>query len=225
MDPNSTLPPENSSSHAEPDIMASSGKPVQVASYLQEGWKLFIANPGQPIVYTLVLLILHWIPQVGPLVAALLWGPLIAGYYIALRKQVFGEPVRFSDYLQGFNNPAPLVLVGVVGNLLIGIGTVLLVLPGIYLAVSYLFSILLVVDRHLDFWTALETSRKFITRQWLLYFVLALILFALNAVGALLFHIGLLLTLPFSTATVLAAYHNLIGLQVPAQTLPAPPIP
>lgn len=219
MDPNSTLPPHEPSTETSEDILANGGKPVQIVNYLSEGWKLFIANPGLPIVYTIVLVVLQWIPVVGGLIFGLLSGPLIAGYYLALRKQVFGEPVQFGDYLQGFNNPVPLILTGVVSYLLIGIGTVLLVLPGIYLAVSYLFAIVLTADRNLDFWQAMETSRKFITRQWLHFFVLFLILFALNAAGALLFHIGLLLSVPFTTATVLAAYHNLIGLRPPATTV------
>ena len=218
MDPNSTLPPPEPDSGTAEDILANSGKPVQIANYLSEGWKLFIANPGMPIVYTVILVVLE-LTGVGSLILGLLSGPLIAGYYLALRKQVFGEPVQFGDYLQGFNNPVPLILTGIVSNFLIGVGTMLLVLPGIYLAVSYLFAILLTADRNLDFWQAMETSRKFITRQWLSFFVLFLVLFALNTVGALAFHIGLLLTVPFTTATLLAAYHNLIGLRPPATTV------
>lgn len=214
MDQNPALPPTGPDDNDA--ILANSGKPVQIANYLSEGWKLFIANPGLPILYTLILVVLTWIPA-GSIVVGLLSGPIAAGYYLALRKQVFGRPVQFGDYLQGFNNPVQLILVGIVGNLLIGIGAVLLLLPGIYLAVSYLFAVLLVADRNMEFWPALETSRKFITRQWLLFFVLALLLFAINSAGALLFHVGLLLTVPFTTATLLAAYHNQIGLRAPAE--------
>jgi len=214
MDPNSTLPPGSAADDTEA-ILAAGDRPVQIANYLSEGWKLFIANPGLPIVYTLIIVVLQWIPVAGPLIGSLLSGPLLAGYYLALRKQVFGEPVQFGDYLQGFNNPVPLILTGVVGNLLVTVGILLLVLPGLYLAVAYMFAILLTADRNLEFWPALETSRKFITRRWLHFFVLALILFAVNAAGMLLFHIGLLLSVPFSAATVLAAYHHQIGLRPP----------
>lgn len=205
---------------SEPDLLGGPTKPVQIPEYLASGWRLLWANPGLHIGYTVLILVvlyvLHWIPVLGNIAAALLSGPLTAGFYLALRKQVFGGNVAFGDYLLGFSKPVPLILVGLVSNLLIGLGMLLLILPGIYLAVSYLFAILLVADRDMDFWSAMETSRKFITRQWFVFFVLALLLVVANAVGAAIFGIGLLITIPFSLATVLSAYHDQIGLQQPA---------
>lgn len=195
------------------DILARPDKPVQIAQYLNQGWQWFIANPGLPIAYTLILVILKFIPVLGPLAAWLLGGPLMAGYYLALRKQIANLPLQFGDYLAGFNNLVPLVLVGIISGLLIGVGMVLLVLPGIYLAVSYLFATVLVADREMDFWEAMETSRQLITRQWFSFFVLALLLFVINFAGMLVFGVGLLVTVPFSTAAIFAAYRDQIGLR------------
>lgn len=214
---NTSLSPVPTPPEGVDAILANRNKTVQIANYLSQGWQLFLANPGLPVAYTLILVVLSWIPVVGFIVAAVLSGPLMAGYYFALRKQVLGQPVQFSDYLLGFNNPVPLILLAIVSGALISLGTLLLVLPGIYLAVSYLFAVLLLVDRNLDFWTALETSRKFITAQWFIFLALALLLFAINAAGAMLFGIGLLLTVPFSAAVLTAAYHDLIGLRAAAE--------
>ena len=47
------------------------------------------------------------------------------------------------------------------------VGFCLLILPGIYLGVAYLFTyLLLIVDQKLDFWTAMEVSRRVVTTQW-----------------------------------------------------------
>lgn len=202
-----------------PDPLDGPDKPVQIPEYLSAGWRLLWANPGLHIAYTVfvlvVMYVLHWIPVLGNIAAALLSGPLAGGFYLAMRKQMFGGNVAFGDYLLGFSKPVPLVLVGLVTNLLIGIGFLLLILPGVYLMVAYLFAILLVADRDMDFWAAMEASRKFITRQWFVFFVLVLLLVVANAVGAAVFGIGLLISIPFSVATVLCTYHDLIGLRQP----------
>jgi uncharacterized membrane protein len=195
-------------------------RPVLIQQYLSDGWRLLMANPGLNIGYTLFFLVvmyaLQWLPLIGQVAAILLSGPLTGGFYLAMRKQLFGSNVQFGDYLLGFNKPAQLVLVGAVSGLLIGVGCLLLLLPGIYLAVAYLFAIVLAADRDLTFWDAMEGSRKFITRQWIPFFMLALLLFVANMVGAMVFGLGLLISIPFSIATVLSAYHHQIGLQSPA---------
>lgn len=212
--------PQVAADSTDSPLLASSTKPLEITRYLNEGWRLFMTNPALSVGYTLLMIAIYWllgyIPLIGTLAAALLSGPLMGGFYLALRKQLHNHPVQFGDYLAGFNNPVQLILVGLVGNVLITIGLVLLLLPGIYLAVAYLFAVLLVADRDLEFWPALEDSRKFITRQWFSFFVLALLLFLANAIGALLFGIGLLISIPFSVAVITVAYHHLIGLRAPA---------
>jgi hypothetical protein len=50
------------------------------------------------------------------------------------------------------------------------------VLPGLYLLVAWIFSIPLVADKGLEFWSAMELSRKVVTRVW--FQVLGLLLLA-----------------------------------------------
>jgi len=107
----------------------------------------------------------------------------------------------------------PLLLLSLVAGLFIGIGTILLVIPGIYLAVAYLFASYLVVDRRLDFWPAMELSRRTVTPRWFGYFAFMLLLALLNLAGALLLGLGLLVTIPLSFCAVTAAYADLFGFQ------------
>lgn len=209
--------PDNLESNDIATLLASDSRPLNIGELLGEGWKLFMRRPELSIGYTVLILLVHWllnqIPAIGQLASALLVGPLMGGFYLALRKLHQDKPVQFGDYLAGFNDPVQLILVGLVGNLLIAIGLLLLLLPGIYLAVAYLFSVLLVADRKMEFWSALEGSRKFITRQWFSYFVLTLLIVIANMVGAMLFGVGLLLSIPFSVAVVTVAYDRMIGLR------------
>lgn len=101
---------------------------------------------------------------------------------------------------------------GIVGSLLIGLGFVLLIIPGIYLLVAYFFATSLVIEKRFDFWTALETSRKLVTKQWFSFFGFNILLFLLNLGGLLLFGIGALVTFPLTFCIVVAAYEDIVGL-------------
>jgi hypothetical protein len=51
------------------------------------------------------------------------------------------------------------------------------IIPGIYLQVAWAFAIALVADKRLEFWGAMELSRKVVTRVWFRIFGLLLISF------------------------------------------------
>ena len=51
-------------------------------------------------------------------------------------------------------------------TLMIIIGFILLVIPGIYLSFAYMFSLPLMIEKDLTAWQALEVSRKAVTRIW-----------------------------------------------------------
>jgi uncharacterized membrane protein YedE/YeeE len=106
----------------------------------------------------------------------------------------------------------PVFLTALVSGLLIGLGSVLLVLPGIYLAVSYLFAQLFVVDKNLGFWSAMETSRRLITKKWFSFFGLGLLMFLLILAGLLCFGVGVLATIPLGSCVLTAAYEDIVGL-------------
>ena len=78
----------------------------------------------------------------------------------------------------------PLLLLSLIAGLFISIGTILLIIPGVYLGVAYLFATCLVVDRRLDFWPAMELSRRTVTPRWFHYFAFTQLLALLNLAGA-----------------------------------------
>ena len=92
---------------------------------------------------------------------------------------------------------------------LVWIGFVLLILPGIYLAVGYAFVIPLVVDRGMPVWEAMELSRTTVHRQWFQTFGLLFAAGALILLSALALGVGLVLTLPLCTAAIMFAYEDL----------------
>jgi hypothetical protein len=88
----------------------------------------------------------------------------------------------------------------------------LLIIPGVYLAVSYLFASILVVDQRLDFWPAMELSRNTVSPAWFAFFAFVLVLLVINTAGALLLGLGLFVSVPLSACALTAAYADIFGL-------------
>ncbi len=190
---------------------------VKRQEYLSRGWELFKENAGGFIGFSaltiFVNIALQFLPMLGFLVRAAIYAPLIGGFYIMGFKMIKRQPTEFADFFMGFGFFLPLLLGGLLTGFFTIVGLVLLVFPGIYLAVSYVFTIPLIVDREIDFWQAMEISRKFVTKNWFSLFLFLFVLFLVNIGGALLFGVGLLVTIPFTFCSLAAAYDDLLGIE------------
>jgi uncharacterized membrane protein len=139
---------------------------------------------------------------------------LTAGLLKYYLKLIRGEQAGIADAFSGFS-PAlgQLVLLGLASGFLSLIGYCLCILPGIYLTVSWMFAIPLVIDRGMGFWEAMEFSRKVVAKHWFLMFALQLLCGLLAACGVIACCIGILVSLPFGTATLMYAYEDIYGRQ------------
>jgi uncharacterized membrane protein len=190
---------------------------LPLSDYFKTGWGLFKQYPtgfvGFCLLYLLIQAVLHSIPYVGAVASFAVSTPLLMGNFIVSTKLLHGQPPEFRDFFTGFQYFLPLLLLSLVAGLFIGIGTLLLVIPGIYLLVAYMFASYLVVDRRLDFWPAMELSRHTVHRRWFGYFAFVLLVILLNLAGAIALGVGLLVTIPLSFCAVTAAYADLFGFQ------------
>lgn len=109
------------------------------------------------------------------------------------------HPQRFWQYA------AVKILTGII----VVVGLVLLIVPGIIAALALLFATYLVIDKNLGPIDAIKESVR-ITKghRWQL-FLLALALVGINILGALALMVGLLVTVPVSLLAVAHAYRKL----------------
>jgi len=145
----------------------------------------------------------------GMSLMAILTGPFVGGFYLAFQKVAGGKRLSFEDFFDSFRNGFPAAAVNIATGLIAALGIYLLVLPGIYFYIAYLFAIPFTVFHNLPLWPAMESSRKIITGRWFGFFLLYLILTLLNLAGALLYGIGLIFTLPFTYAAIFVAFVNI----------------
>jgi hypothetical protein len=214
--------------------MANRDYEVKLGNYFSRGWEIFKPKAPMFVLYTLLLVmaqvVLALLPfpiganseepvpgGIGNLIFNIISPALGAGYYFVAFQVARGRGAVFGDFFLGFNKFLPLFLTSLISALLIFLGTLALILPGIYLAVAYLFAQPLVVDKNAGFWQAMEISRKLVTKKWFSFLALVISLVLMNIAGALLLGIGLLVTLPLSVCIVSAAYEDIVGLNAVAE--------
>ncbi len=190
---------------------------IKAGDYFRAGWEVFKKYPagfiGYFIVVTVISLVLCAVPRIGGLVAFILAFPLSAGFFVVSAKLLKNQAPEFADFFSGFKFFLQLTLLGIVSRILILIGFIFLIVPGIYLLVGYLFAIMFVMDRGLDFWPAMETSRRSVQTRWFQIFALFLLLFLLNLGGLLALGVGLLVTVPLSHCILTATYADIFGIK------------
>lgn len=86
-----------------------------------------------------------------------------------------------------------------------------MMVPVIYLYVSWMFAPHLVVFHGLGFWEAMETSRKLVQKRWWIVFAFALCLALVFLGGVLALVIGLLVAVPVISLSSYAAFGDVAG--------------
>lgn len=84
--------------------------------------------------------------------------PLGAGLWLAYLETTRGTSPEVGDLLDGYDRFADIVLAAFIVALAVGIGLLLLILPGIYIAIRLAFVPLLVMDEEMGAWEAVQES-------------------------------------------------------------------
>jgi len=82
-------------------------------------------------------------------------------------------------------------------------------IPVLYLGICWQYAIILIADRQIDFWTALQTSRRRVSMHWWQNFGLVILIGLLNIAGLIACCVGLLVTIPIGFATLMIAYETI----------------
>jgi hypothetical protein len=187
---------------------------LDIGACVQRSWELFQKDPwvvaAAWAVAFFVSLGVGLIPYVGFPAAIVLGGVFLAGLHNFFLRHSRGEAASVADVFSGFG-PAigPLILCGVVSTLLEWFGIALCVIPGLYLMLCWHLAPLLVLDKHLEFWPAMEIARKVVTRHFWPMLGLAIVAVLLLLAGTLCCGIVVFVTGPIATGAAVEAYRRL----------------
>jgi hypothetical protein len=200
------------------EMLSIDGYDLKITTYISDAFEIFGRNAGGFILFTLFQFIFSFLcRQLLPPLGSILFGIFITpalsvGPMIVARKIRYDEPYSFNDFFLGFNKYGPLVLVNLCVLIFFLLGFLCLIIPGIYLAVAYVFVQPLVWFLYdgsvMD---TLERSRKLVSKNWFSFFGFFLVILLLNLGGVLCIGIGLLVTIPVSAIALYLCFEDLIG--------------
>lgn len=211
----STTSGSNTDYEAKIEKMVAEDYEFKFNDYINQGFDIFKKYPGGFIGYLLLLMLIGIacavIPILGYIVSIVISPALYAGIFIVGKKIVHDEPFEFGDFFKGFDYVIQLFLGNLIVSIFVTIGFALCIIPGIYLAVAYLWVVMFIVFAGQEFWPAMELSRKVITKNWFSFLGFVIVLFLINLVGLIALGVGLLVTIPATMLAVYAAYEDIVG--------------
>ena len=179
------------------------------------GWRVVMDNLGLFVgafaLQMAVSVAANMIPYVG-FIAAMIVNPAVSGgfWWIAV-KRMRGEPAEIADLFTGFKGEMLLNLA--LGSLLITVftvvGLVFLIVPGVYLAVAFFFTLPLIIDRKMQFWDAMMLSLKMVNKHWWAIFGLAILCGLVALCGMLACCVGMLISIPVATCAAALVYNDM----------------
>lgn len=157
--------------------------------------------------YLIISFLLLNLGYTGMILQAIIAGPFIAGFYhgfyLSYTKK---EALHINDFTVGLANPLKYIQVSLLSGIIAALGIWVFVIPGIYFFTAYFFAIPFALFFEYGVWEALESSRILITKKFWHFLALLAIAIAANLLGALLYGLGLIFTLPFTYALFFVAF-------------------
>lgn len=94
-----------------------------------------------------------------------------------------------------------------------GTGPIFLIcmIPTIYFMTNLQFVMPLIIDKEMDFWTAMKASWKMVHKHWFTVFAFAFLVGLIIFAGALLCCVGVFLTFAIAQAAIVYAYETIFG--------------
>jgi uncharacterized membrane protein len=136
--------------------------------------------------------------------------PLFYGLTYMAVKGLRGEKVEINDVFEGFNRFVKSWVLLLVSVILIGIGYMLLVLPGLILSILLIYSLPLLVIKDYGAMDAIKESIDISKQNFLDSLVLLIIVAIISAIGGITY-IGSLVTTPIITLALVAAAESYLG--------------
>jgi uncharacterized membrane protein len=183
------------------DIQSHTGR------WIGEGWRIVSADLGMFALLALVFLIL------SSAVPVILHGPLFVGFHLFCAKKMFGRMAELADLFTGFNFFIPSLVASLLISLLVSVGLVFCIVPGLVIAAMYQFVYLFILDKRMDFWPAMQASHAVVKNDYFGFTMFLLAMIGVDILGALCLIVGIFVAIPVTVAAVTVAYRDVVGFE------------
>jgi uncharacterized membrane protein len=143
-----------------PPIITTVALPKEFKSwdFINQAWGILKPHWLPVSVMFLLLSIVGAVPYIGPCITLVLRGTIMVGIYRAVLGMLAGRTPTIEMMFGGFDRFGQAFVATLVCSILIGLGTLLFIVPGIILALMWMFTIPVIAETDQDFWTAMQTS-------------------------------------------------------------------
>lgn len=217
--PQGNYPPPPQGNYPPPPAFGESPMPTQlsVGTAIGYGFNKFKENAlvwvGIVLIAAIIQGVLNYVLSSDNFVLSLIFSVIVGVATLLIQAalvrgalhEVDGMKPAFGSFFQ-FNNVFAIVIAGVLVGIATGIGYILLVIPGLVVTFFTWWTFQFVIDRGDEPIPAIKASAKAIASNGGTIFVLALALFGLNVLGAILVGLGLLVTIPITIIAGTYAY-------------------
>jgi len=160
------------------------------------------------------------IPYVGACISFIIGSTLMVGVNRAVLGLLAGRPPQIEMMFGGFDRFGQAFAAALVIGILVPIGLLFLIVPGIYIALMWSMTNLVIAETQQDFWTAMQTSAALTKGYRWEIFCLCLALIPIYVLGLLVCCIGVVIAQAIATVAFALVYRFLQARQtVPAVVL------
>jgi uncharacterized membrane protein len=178
---------------------------VDIGGALTKGISTFKANPVFHILSFVIVVV------VSGAAFGLLTGPMLVGYFKTFAKEDSGAKPEIGDLFKGFDEFVPALLAAILGGILINIGFILCIIPGLLIAAILPLSLLLIARGEQDGIQALQKGWALLKPNLLMAAIAMIIIQIIGALGVIACGIGLLITGPIAAIATWQLCQQLAG--------------
>ncbi len=173
--------------------------PFDIGTALTKGWETFTANAASLIVGLILVIILSMVTL------GLAAPGLLVGYQKMCLRAVRGETPEIGDVFEGFQFFLPALIVAIVVGIAVSLGFILLIIPGLILAMLWAWVFWLMADGKEGLGDLLQESGEITKGDWVGVFVLMLVVGIVGMIGGVV-PFGSLVTTPITYCAMAHAY-------------------
>ena len=188
-------------------------KQINIGTWISKAWDMVTADLANFLILGLIFAVIVGVASTTAIGQFLVIGPLSVGFYLIIFNRMRGQEINIGDIAKGFNFFVPAVLANILISAFVAVGLALCIIPGLLIAALYLFTYAFILEKNLDFWEAMEASRKVIKDHLFEMTIFVLLLALINFVGILLCAVGVVFTIPLTAAATAIAYDDLVGIE------------
>jgi hypothetical protein len=174
---------------------------MDIVKAFKDAFDIYIKNFIIIILGTLVAIAL------GMLTFGILYAPLLVGVQMLFVKAKRGQPLRFTEIFSPIKRFFSLFFGCIWIAILITIGFILLVVPGLIWMSWWIFALLFIYDKGMGIGQGMAASKQIVRKNNLwLHLILIILTCVVAQLGYYVFVIGYLFTLPLALGAIACAY-------------------